>query len=86
MEMNEKKDKTVWKFDELEQMKEKMKQIFLPLTEESNVVCVFSVLRSFFDSLAHEISSHLRPLWRYCFIFCIIFASLVNRIIFGDNY
>ena len=60
MEMNEKKDKIVWKFDKLEQMKEKMKQIFLPLTEESNVVCVFSVLRSFFDSLAHEISSHLR--------------------------
>ena len=43
VEMNEKKDKIVWKFDELEQMKEKMKQIFLLLTEESNVVCVFSI-------------------------------------------
>ena len=55
----------VWKFDELEQMKEN------------------EVL---FDSLAQEISSHLRPLWRYCLIFYIIFASLVNHIIFGDNY
>ena len=45
--MNEKKDKTVWKFDELEQMKEKMKQIFLPLTEESNVVCVFCITEFF---------------------------------------